>query len=704
VYLLTRLLTVVNRFKGVLSYLGLSLGIFALAGGLIAANIQIPALITISMAMFAICFALVTLSAYVMQRKSPLHLGSAKFILLVVSQLGMSLFLLGLIYISPFSALPLPLTSVAELLKVSAISMLIFFVILYLLLISPGQFKKINYASPFMLMGVFFPAALNLAAFVIHFSVCRCPGSLVSIFLIPVAFTDNIFKDSMPLFSPFDRRLIVDTMKMGWVFVDQDEIILDANQAVEIILGKRVDDLIGQSASPLIPNWSTLFPPDSLYSEKELHASINHNGKRIYFHVRSLPVLQDGEFTGRVLFWNDVTERREGEDIRKRTMDTTLGLLHSISLAASHTTDIRAFLETAIFQIVTSFSCSLGFIFMRDIEFFDEGKALLELVGTYSVLDLPDTEKIASSLNPYLSSLATHQEVIHIKNTDLPPAFEALKTEENMGELVICPVIIESQLQGAIVLFRPGKTTFIRDEIIRLDMLANELSTLIHVEQQRSGYASMAERKKITRILHDTVTQQLYGLLIFTDVARTQLESGTINSLAATLERLTQTGRQALKEMRMFLHSLQTVNVSKIGLEAAVNQRLDAVEARANIQTQLLFSKDVTLTLKQELCLYEITLEALNNILRHAYAKSVTVNLKKSPKNIQLVIIDDGRGFDVKYRKDSGGIGLKNMTESAKQIHAKIVFSSKPHMGTTVKILIPRTDLVSKNNRSHAYL
>lgn len=284
---------------------------------------------------------------------------------------------------------------------------------------------------------------------------------------------------------------------------------------------------------------------------------------------------------------------------------------------------------------------------------------------------------------------------MHLKNSDLPARFEMLKSRADMDELMLCPIIIEAQMEGAIILFRSDKSPFLPDEIIRLEMLANELSTLIYVEQQRNGFASMMERKKLVRILHDTVTQQLYGLLYFTDVARAQLDSGTIKSLTATLEKLSETGRQVLKEMRMFLHSLQPVNMGKIGLVTAINQRLDSVEGRASVKTKFLVADEVKLTLKQEVCLYEIALEALNNILRHAFAKNVMVTLKQLPKNIRLEIMDDGRGFNVDVGKNSGGMGLKNMRESAKQIHAKISIQSSLETGTCVRISIPRTDVLS---------
>ena len=671
---------------GVLGFLGLITVVLGLAGGLFVAKIMIPTSIEINLVMFAIGLTLITVIVYLGQIRQSIHLGRIKFTLVLLIQPISSVFLLALIYYSRAAYLQDQPRNINSAVKVSAISMILFFIILCFLLSYIDKFTIRNFASPSMYMGVFIPVAFNLTAYAIHISVYGRLEALIGMLITTFVFCFHLHEYRLLLVSPFDRRSVIDSMNLGWVIVDQNEIILDMNSAAELILGQPLDKLIGHSGKALISNWSTLFPV-SLFSEKEMQASLYHEEGWLYFQVRSMPLIDNGKFIGRVLVWNDNTEHKKGEELRKRTLDTTLGLLHSISLAASHSTDIRAFLETVIFQIVTSFSCTTGFIFLREPEFIGEEKALLELVGSYSTMDSLDTEQIAQAL---IDSLTSAQDVMHMRSRDLLSGFDNLKLDEGMGELVLCPILIESQTQGAVVLFRPENSPFIPDEIIRLAMLANELSTLVHVEQQRNGFASMVERKKLIRILHDTVTQQLYGLLYFIDVAQAQLETGTINSLSATLERLSQTGRQALKEMRMFLYSLQPVNISKTGFIAAINHRLDSVEGRASVKTQFTVIGEIKLTLKQEVCLYEIALEALNNIIRHASAKTVSITIKQFPKNIQLEIVDDGRGFDVKVMKNSGGLGLKNMKESAKQIHAKISIQSNLVGGTRVKVLFPR--------------
>lgn len=676
----------------VLFLLRFFLATMLLAGCLLVIKIDIPILLPISLAIFAIALALLTIFVYPAQLKQFLPLGRTKFIVLLLIQIAFSISMLVITFYRGEIYLYERTESITTLFKASIVTGGIFLIILYLILTYNNKFTQFVHISPFVLIGIFLPNALTQTSFITYFSICRCGPPVFGVFIMAVVLAYQLFIYRLFLVSPFERRLIVDSMKLGWMIVDENQIIRDVNAAAERILEQSRDELIGQPGGSLIGNWNTLFP-DSFLSEKEMQASIRReNGAFSYIQVHSLPILQGSEYLGRVLIWSDITDRKKGDDIRKSTLNATLGLLQSISLAASHSMDVNSFLESVIYQIVSNFNCTIGFIFMREAEFFGEEKAPLEFVSAYSARDFPGIEQMAQPLSV---SLALLDDILHINTDELFSPSDLLKFSDNMEDAVLCPIIIESMTQGGIVLFRTQKTPFRPDEIVRLEMLTNELSTLIHVEMQRHGYASMLERKKITRILHDTVTQQLYGLLYFIDLAQAQLDSGTISTLSATLDRLGGMGRQALKEMRMFLYSLQPVNVAKVGFVAAIRHRLEAVEGRASIKTQFIVKPGVSLTLKQDICLYEIGLEALNNILRHASAQNVFLTLKQNPKNIQFEIVDDGCGFDVSARKNSGGLGLQNMRESARRIHAKIVIRSTVGGGSTIKILIPRAGVLS---------
>ena len=82
--------------------------------------------------------------------------------------------------------------------------------------------------------------------------------------------------------------------------------------------------------------------------------------------------------------------------------------------------------------------------------------------------------------------------------------------------------------------------------------------------------------------------------------------------------------------------------------------------------------------------LYNIAQEALNNALRHAHAKSILVRLDHNYELVELSVEDDGIGFDI--NASSGGMGLRNMQERAKEIGAKFSLNTAPHKGTKIQI------------------
>jgi signal transduction histidine kinase len=159
---------------------------------------------------------------------------------------------------------------------------------------------------------------------------------------------------------------------------------------------------------------------------------------------------------------------------------------------------------------------------------------------------------------------------------------------------------------------------------------------------------------------------------------------------AQEFARIGENARQAVKEMRLFLYQMQQIDVEKDGLISVLHHRLSAVEGRADIKARLLTEEEgVALAPDKQMTLYYIAQEALNNVLRHARAKSVLVTLKQGPKNVILEIRDDGSGFDLK-KVDRSGLGLQNMRERAVQLNGKLRIATKPNGGTRIVVTVPR--------------
>jgi two-component system sensor histidine kinase UhpB len=85
--------------------------------------------------------------------------------------------------------------------------------------------------------------------------------------------------------------------------------------------------------------------------------------------------------------------------------------------------------------------------------------------------------------------------------------------------------------------------------------------------------------------------------------------------------------------------------------------------------------------------LYHIVVEALNNIVKHAAATGVTVNLTQTARNLHLEIADDGQGFDLTQAK--GGMGLNNIRERVARLDGQLTISSALNSGTRLEAMIP---------------
>jgi signal transduction histidine kinase len=125
------------------------------------------------------------------------------------------------------------------------------------------------------------------------------------------------------------------------------------------------------------------------------------------------------------------------------------------------------------------------------------------------------------------------------------------------------------------------------------------------------------------------------------------------------------------------------------GLIGALRRRLEAVEGRVGVQARLLADEALDLPAPVEEALYRIAQEALNNVLKHAEAHSVTVHIQRLVQDrVELRVIDDGIGFDLGPVKASGGIGLDSMRERAERLGGTLTVWSSQGGGTTVRVVM----------------
>jgi PAS domain S-box-containing protein len=207
--------------------------------------------------------------------------------------------------------------------------------------------------------------------------------------------------------------------------------------------------------------------------------------------------------------------------------------------------------------------------------------------------------------------------------------------------------------------------------------------------EQAQRAAILEERQRLARELHDSVTQSLFGLMVFAESGGQLAPTQTAEQATAYWREAREMAQQTLKEMRLLVHELRPSALRTAGLVGALQQRLDTVEKRAGMRTTLLADCLPALPPAVEEGLYRIAQEALNNALKHALATEVTVRLVAEGGRVTLMVMDNGRGFDPEATCDSGGMGLANIQQRAARLGGAAVIHSMPGAGTRVETTVP---------------
>jgi PAS domain S-box-containing protein len=209
---------------------------------------------------------------------------------------------------------------------------------------------------------------------------------------------------------------------------------------------------------------------------------------------------------------------------------------------------------------------------------------------------------------------------------------------------------------------------------------------------EAQAQAALEERQRLARELHDSVTQSLYSLTLLAEASRRTAQSGDVSKVVDNIARLGETAQQALKEMRLLVYELRPLALEQAGLADALQNRLDAVEKRAGVQAQLRVELNVELPAEVENTLYRVAQEALNNSLKHAEANKVVVSLRSSRKQVEMEVVDNGRGFEVEAPRDQGGLGLVSIRERVEALGGTWSISSRPGGGTRVLVHVALND------------
>jgi PAS domain S-box-containing protein len=261
--------------------------------------------------------------------------------------------------------------------------------------------------------------------------------------------------------------------------------------------------------------------------------------------------------------------------------------------------------------------------------------------------------------------------------------------QEGIQSLLSVPIKLGDQIYGVFGLNYCQPRSFSDEDkrfMLSFAQRAGMAITNATLYEQAEQAAIMEERQRMARDLHDSVTQSLYSLTLIAEAGRRKALGGDLEMTSHYISRLGETARQALKEMRLMLFEMRPADLEEIGLVKALQQRLDDVEKRTGTNAVLQVEGEVNLPEQMDVAIYRITQEALNNALKHANAGQITVHIHGSEEIFELIVQDDGIGYDPEKNAERGGMGLTNMRDRASQIGAELEIVSAPGQGTSVTV------------------
>jgi signal transduction histidine kinase len=229
-----------------------------------------------------------------------------------------------------------------------------------------------------------------------------------------------------------------------------------------------------------------------------------------------------------------------------------------------------------------------------------------------------------------------------------------------------------------------------------IDIQRRQRRQLMQANQQLAQHASTLEqlavsreRNRLARELHDTLAHTLSGLAVNLEAIKITLDEGEIQETHNLVDHALRNTRNGLTDTRRALKALRPQHLEDLGLEFAITNLAESAAARAGFKLSLQIESPLPdLTPDVEQCFYRVTQESLENIIRHAEAQQVNIQLFQNEDLFELCVQDDGAGFDPADVDISEKLGLRGMHERALGVGALFEVSSQPQGGTSIRLLV----------------
>ena len=203
--------------------------------------------------------------------------------------------------------------------------------------------------------------------------------------------------------------------------------------------------------------------------------------------------------------------------------------------------------------------------------------------------------------------------------------------------------------------------------------------------------AQEVERKRLSREIHDGPAQMLANILIRSEIVDLAFREGKSEQALTEVKSIRNNIHSSLQEVRRIIYDLRPMALDDLGLFPTIKKHITTMGEAYDIDIKFnLFGDERRLDSNYEVAIFRLIQEALQNALNHAEANNISVSIEMVPNQINLLIKDDGIGFEEDEEKEKeDSFGLVGMRERVELLDGKLSIISQKGQGTTVRINLP---------------
>ena len=236
-----------------------------------------------------------------------------------------------------------------------------------------------------------------------------------------------------------------------------------------------------------------------------------------------------------------------------------------------------------------------------------------------------------------------------------------------------------------------------RREAVEAERARAQENLELQKKAQEAALAAQEERARIAREIHDGVAQSMYALSLSLETCADLAERENGPVLRDRLQKLVPLAKKTLLETRHYICDLKPLLAGESGLEAVAENQAKEFEMVSGLPVSVsVQGEPFQVPMAVATGFYRLLQEALANVLKHARASKVTVDLTFEPGLVRLTVRDDGAGFDVDNLRP--GYGLDNMRDRAEEMGGTFEMTSAPDEGTCISVALPAQEVKHEVN------